>query len=219
VRRLFARLHDAYRAQGLWLPLVAARWLLRPEYLVSVRDLERGTPTFAVRDDVRWAPLGEADLPALVALSPTLTEADVRRMWAEGQECHTCWIDDVLVFYRWDSTEPAYLPYLDRTFLPRPGDLLVGQLYTHPAYRSQGVSSASSALVMPRLRARGARRSVTLIAWWNRAGIHVTRDKYGHRVVGTIGSWRLGPWRRYFATGDVRLVGRTGFRVEEPPGE
>jgi GNAT superfamily N-acetyltransferase len=218
MRRLLSRLRDAYRAQGPQLPLVAARWLVRPEYLVIVRDLGRGTPTFEARDDVRWAPLGEADLPALLEISPTLTEADVRRLWAEGQECLTAWIGDTPVFYRWDSAGPSYLPYLDRTFLPRPGDLLLSQVFTHPAYRTRGLLSASSALVVPRARERGARRVVALVAWWNRPTLHVARDKYRHTVAGTVGYWHLGPWRRYFTTGLVRLDGHGGIRVDEPPG-
>ena len=219
MRRLLSRLRDAYRAQGSWLPLAAARWMVRPEYVVIVRDLGRGTPTFETRDDVRWALLGEADLPALLAISPTLTEADVRRLWAERQECLAAWIGDTLVFYRWDSARPAYLPYLGRTFLPRPGDLLLSQVFTHPAYRTRGLLSASSPLVVPRARERGARRVVALVAWWNRPTLHVARDKYRHTVAGTVGYWQLGPWRRSFATGAVRLVGRTGVRVEGPPGD
>lgn len=217
MRRLLSRLRDAYRAQGPRLPLVAARWLVRPEYLVIVRDLGRGMPTFEARDDVRWAPLVEADVPALLRISPTLTEPDVRRLWAEGQECLTAWIDDTLVFYRWDSAGPAYLPYLDRTFLPRPGDLLLSQVFTLPEYRTRGLLSASSAFVVSRARERGARRVVALVAWWNRPTLHVAREKYRHTVAGTVGYWRLGPWRRSFATGAVRLVGRTGIRVEGPP--
>src|SRR5687768_13361460 len=103
MRRILARLRDAYRAQGPRLPLVAARWLVRPEYVVVVRDLGRGTPTFEPRDDVRWSLLSEDDLPALLALSPALREADVRRMWGEGQECLTAWVRGQLVFFRWDS--------------------------------------------------------------------------------------------------------------------
>jgi hypothetical protein len=218
MRRFLSRLRDAYRAQGPRLPLVAARWLVRPEYLVVVRDLSQGTPTFEARDATHWSLLSEADLPAILALSPALTEREIRRLWAEGQECLTCWIDGELVFYCWNTAGPAYLPYLHRTFVPRSGDLLLSQIYTHPAYRTRGLLSASSPHFVPRARERGARRTVGLVAWWNRIPLHVARDKYRYTVVGTIGYWRLGPWRRYFSTGLVRLEGRSGVRVEELPG-
>jgi hypothetical protein len=219
MRRFLAHLRDAYRAQGRRLPLVALRWLFRPEYVVIVRPLARGTPSFEVRDTVRWAPLEGADVPAVLAMSPTLTDDEIRRLWAEGQECLTCWVDGRPVFYRWDTAGPAYLPYLDRTFLPRPGDLLLSQVFTHPAYRDRGLLSASSGVVVPRARERGASRVVALVAWWNAPPLHVARDKYRHTVAGTVGYWRLGRWRRYFSTGAVRLEGRTGIRVEEPPGD
>lgn len=218
MRRLIAHLHDAYRAQGLRLPLAAARWLVRPTYLVIVRPVARGGPSLAGHDAARWAPLREADLPAILALSPTLTEAEVRRLWAEGQECLACWIDGTLVFYRWDTVRPAYLPYLHRTLLLRPGDLYGGRAYTHPAYRNRGLLSASSAVITPRLRERGVTRVIAVVASWNAPSLHAARFKMGHAVAGTVGYWRLGPWRRAFATGAVRLVGRTGIRVEELPG-
>ena len=215
---LLSRLRDAYRAQGSRMLLVGPRWLIRPEYLVIVRDLGRGTPVFAADGATRWSWLREADVPGVLAIHPVLTEADIRRMWAEGQECLTCWVDGAPVFYRWDTTDPAYLPYLDRTFLPRPGDLLISQAFTHPAYRGRGLLSASSAFAVPRARERGAARVVALVAWWNSPTLHVARDKYGHTVPGTVGYWNVGRWRRYFATGAVRLDGREAIYVEDASG-
>jgi hypothetical protein len=76
----------------------------------------------------------------------------------------------------------------------------------------------SPAHVVPRTKEQGAEREVALVAWWNAPTLHVARVKYDYGVVGTVGYWRLGPWRRYFSAGGVRLVGRTGIRIEEPPG-
>ena len=217
MHRLLSRLLDAYRTLGPRTLLVGPRWLIRPEYLVIVRDLGRGTPTFAPDEAARWSWLREADIPGVLAINPALTVAGIRRMWAEGQECLTCWIDGGPVFYRWDTTGPAYLPYLGRTFLPRPGDLLISQVFTHPAYRGRGLLSASSAIAVPRARQRGATRVVALVAWWNGPPLHVARDKYGHTVAGTVGYWNIGRWRRHFTTGGGRLDGRTGIRVEDGP--
>ena len=219
MRAFLAHLRDAYQAQGARLPLVAIRWLIRPEYLVTVRPASRVAPAWAGSDELRWVPLEEAHLPAILALSPTLTETEIRRLWAEGQECLTCWIDDTLVFFRWVTTEPAYQAHLHRTFLPGPGDLLGWGIYTHPAYRNRGLMSASSAAMMPLVTERGVRRVIALIAFWNAPSLHATVVKIGNTVAGTVGYWRVGPWRRPFATGAVRLVGRTGFRVEDLPGE
>ena len=217
--RLLSRLRDAYRAQGPMLPLAALRWLVRPEYLVIVREYGPDTPTYQARANVRWALLTEADLPALLDLSSSLSESDVRRLWSEGQECQACWIDEALVFYRWDSMGPAYLSFLKRTYLPRPGDVLLSHAYTHPDHRARGLLSASSTVVAPRVRARGAVRVVALVAWWNRPTLHVALDKYRHTVVGSVGYWNLGPWRWYFSTGRVRLPGDGGLLVAEPVGE
>jgi hypothetical protein len=215
--RFLAQLRDAYRAQGPRLVLVAGRWFVRPEYLMVVGELGQGRRAYDAHEEAHWTLLQEGNLPALLAMSPFLTEAEIRRLWAEGQECQTCWIDGAPVFYRWDTCGPAYLPYLDRTFLPRSGDQFVSQVFTHPAFRARGLLSASRAYVEPRMREQGARREVALVAWWNAPPLHVARGKYDFGVVGTVGYWRLGPWRRHFATGAVRLVGRKGIRVEERP--
>jgi hypothetical protein len=59
---------------------------------------------------------------------------------------------------------------------------------------------------------------IVLVASWNAPSLHAARVKIRHTVAGTVGYWRLGPWRRSFATGAVRLEGRTGVRVDEQPG-
>jgi hypothetical protein len=53
-------------------------------------------------------------------------------------------------------------------------------------------------------RDAGVRRWVWLAAWWNRRSLALA-EQFASRVEGTVGYWKLGPWRRYFASGRSRL--------------
>jgi hypothetical protein len=53
-------------------------------------------------------------------------------------------------------------------------------------------------------RDAGVRRWVWLAAWWNRRSLALA-DQFASRLEGTVGYWKLGPWRRYFASGRIRL--------------
>jgi hypothetical protein len=56
-----------------------------------------------------------------------------------------------------------------------------------------------------------------MVAPWNRPARHVMHDKTGRTVIGTIGYWQVGPWRRYFARGAVTLAPDGSITVEVSP--
>jgi len=216
--RLFYRLLDVYRTLGLRRTLwVTPSWLIRREFLVLVRDLRLPLPDLPACGPMRWAPLTEADIPQVCAINPAMTEAEIRRRWGEGQECLLCWVGDSLAHYRWESTRPAYLPYLGKIFQVLEGDILISEAFTHPAFRGRGINSLASILALHRARARGLRRSIALVAWWNTPAMRSSWQKAGRVIVGTTGYWNLGLCRHYFATGDVGLDegGGVSIRLSE----
>jgi hypothetical protein len=158
--------------------------------------------------------LTDPDVPRLVAMDPTLTLSEIRRRLAEGQECHLCWSRDALAHYRWEATGPVHLPFLGLTLRLLPGDVCATWVFTDSAFRALGVHTATTLAALHRLRSRGLRRTVSLVAWWNDAGLRVTRNRAGRNIVGAVARWQVGPWRRHVAEGAVRFDAPGSVSVE-----
>ena len=211
-RRAVDRAVDGIRLHGLGRALaMAPRWLVRREYLVLARDLTTPLPALPP-EPVRWSALGVNHLAALRALDPDLSEDEIRRRWREGQHTEGGWDGDRLVYARWETRGPTYLPYLGCVLRPSPTDLLVVEQFTHFLARGRGIATAASLRSLHRAREAGCRRSLALVAWWNEPALRVTRDHMGRRIMGTVGFWNLGITRHYFATGEPR-VGPHGVSV------
>jgi hypothetical protein len=206
VHPLIFRLLEANRALGfrrvLWIIL---RWLVRKEYFALVRDLRLPIPDVPSHPPMRWTILTGAEIPTVSAINPLMSKDEIRRRWEEGQECFLCWIGSSLVHFRWETTKPAYLPYLDKTLQLLKDDLLVSDVFTHPTFRGSGIHSVSSYMGLRRSRDRGFARSIAIVAWWNAPSLRVTWQKAGYAVAGTVGYWNIGPWRYYFVSGNVWL--------------
>jgi len=215
IRRFYHRLLDANRTLGLrrlfW---VAPRWLIRQEYLVCVRDLHQPLPEIPMRESLRWTIFTEAQTDLVLAINPALSETHIRRRLKEGQECLLGWMGESLVYYRWyaAATSP-YLPYLGKTFRLLQGDVNGTDGFTHPAFRGQGIHTASVIVALRRARDLGLSRFISVVGWWNVPASRANLQKSDHSVVGTVGFWNAGLWRHYFATGAVCLEGGTDVYV------
>ena len=199
----------------LW---IVPGWMIRREYLVLVRNLRLPLPEIPSGESMEWTTLTEAVIPSVLAINPALSEAGIRRLWAEGQECLLCCMSGALAHYRWDTTTSAYLPYLGKTLSVLEGeDTIDSESFTHPAFRGRGMYSVSTIMALHRARDRGLTRSIGIVAWWNAPSLLVHLSKAGCTVAGTVGYWNMGLWRRYFATGDVCLD--KGASIYVRPGE
>jgi hypothetical protein len=203
---LIFRFLEANRILGLMRMLrTVPLWLVRRDYFVFVRDLRLPLPDIPAHPAVRWSILTEAEMPAVHTIHPLMSEAEIRRRWNEGQECLLFWLGQSLVHLRWDTTKPTYLPYLGKTVQPLNGDLLVTEVFTHPAYRRSGIHSVSSVVGLHRSRERGLTRSVAFVASWNAPSMRVTGEKSAYSVVGRVGYWKIGGLRYYFVSDNVSL--------------
>lgn len=220
-REAARRLQQLALAAGGWpmLPAVAA-WLLRTEYLVITLDLTAPPPA-ATSDrppgDARWALVTEAETDHLAAAQPFLAPAEIRGRLRAGLRCAAVWVNDTIVHHQWYATAAIPLPFLGRELEPRRGDIMLVEAFTHPAFRRQGLLSATLRWHVAQAARAGYRRGITFVAGWHRASLRVHAGM-GSRVVGTVGFWRLGSWRRYFATGAVGLTGTGRLRIAEPGG-
>jgi hypothetical protein len=209
----FFRLRETVQLLGWRLAWVGPLWAVRPRYLVLTRSLDGPLPPVPPRPDLRCSTLTEADVPSLTAVDPGLDIAEIRRRLDEGQACHLYWIGESLAHYRWEATRLAYLPYLGLTLRLLPGDMCSTWTFTAPAFRGAGLMTVTSPASLHRMHAQGARRAVSVVAWWNTPSMRVTRQTAGRAVVGAVGCWRIGRWRRYFAEGAVRLDGHRAFHI------
>jgi GNAT superfamily N-acetyltransferase len=216
LRRAVSRLRDARYAVGIArLAWTAPRWLIRRQFLVTVKDLSDPLPSISLLPDVAWRRLAKVEVPRLLASSPTLSPAEIQRRLQEGQECWVGWMGEAAAHWRWETREEAYLPYLHRVIRPLEGDLWVADVYTHPPRRRRGLYTTATVMAMHRAREQGHRRLIGLIAAWNRPALRVAEVRLRREVVGTVGYLALGPWRPPIVSGSVRLDDQG--RVFVPP--
>jgi GNAT superfamily N-acetyltransferase len=204
LRPLGRRAQDTWAATGHRFPIVAATWLVRREYLITVRPVD-GSESVPRLPGVRWGPIEDPAQLRAGDGDPWPARPEVRRRLAEGQECWAAWIAGELAHWRWEAVRPIFLPYLGISLRPQAGDLCVVDVYTAPRYRGQGLHTAGTFLALQRARARRLTRLVGLVAWWNAPARHVMEGKTARTVVGSVGYWTVGPGRRYFVRGGVQL--------------
>ena len=213
-RALLARFSELARMLGWRLPWIAIVWLIRPKFLVLVRDLSQPLPPGQPYSVTRQSVLTEAEIEAIAAINERMTPTEVRRRLADGQVCHLEWVGSALAHYRWEVTRLTYIPYLHRTFHPRAGQVLGDLVFTAPSFRGRGIDSFAAVTALHRMRTEGLREAISIIAWWNSVELRVSRRRWGTSVVGAIGYWNLGLKRRYFAEGAVRLDSPSSFCID-----
>jgi GNAT superfamily N-acetyltransferase len=218
VFRIGCRFHEALRIVGLpTLLRIGPGWLARRSFLVLARDLEDDLPDVTSVPGVSWSSLEETHVPTLLAANPLLTGDEVRRRLHDWQACRLAWIGGVLAHYHWGATGRPYLPYLHRRVRLHPGDYLVAETFTAPAFRRRGLHTAASLRCLQEARALGFARLVGFIASWNTPSLIVAQRRMGRRVVGVAGSWALGPLRFGFTRGAVTRVGDLVALAAGPP--
>ncbi len=185
---------------------VIPRWAVRPEFFVLLIDLRAPLPTVPTIENARLSLLTESEIPCVKAINPALSEVEIRRRLTEGQKCMLWRIGGSPAHYWWYATAPIYLPYLRKTFQPAAGDIFTTDIFTHPAFRRQGLLRWSIILTSREAREKGFMRRLSMVAYWNAPTLQAVRGVAG-KVVGTVGYWNVGFWRHYVATGEVRLDG------------
>ncbi|HWC04506.1 MAG TPA: GNAT family N-acetyltransferase [Methylomirabilota bacterium] len=196
---------------------IGPRWLVCRRYLAIVAELRDLAPERARPREIRVTALDDAAVPAVSALDSAMTADEVARRLREGQRCTLGWWGCELAHYRWDCTGAVHLPYLGRALKPGQDDQVVVGIYTGPAFRGRGIAGAVMMDVIRRARGVGVGRLVWLAAWWNTRSLALT-EQVASRVVGTVGYWVVGPCRRYFAAGEVRIGADGAVRIDVVSG-
>lgn len=211
------RLADICQTLGVKAFWTIPRWLVYRQFLVLVKDLSLPLPEPPGRTILYWTTAQDPDIPLLRTINPALAETEIHRRWDEGLECFLAWAEGTPVHYRWYATRKAYLPYLGRTLLLDDGDHLIVEVFTHPSFRGSGLHSTASAWCLHRSQTLGFARSIGIVASWNTPCLRVAWGKAGRVPAGTVGYWKLGPWRSYFVSGEVRLDSGGTLRLDPAP--
>jgi GNAT superfamily N-acetyltransferase len=189
-------------------------WLLRRRYLfygitpADARPLP--SPPLPFRLDI----LLEQEIPDLVALRPDrYTPEGLLRRIHRGHLGLVGRSGTEIVHLRWVFVGAAWLPYLSRRLLLAPGEGLLDEVYTVPAWRRRGVETAAAQQTQRLLRARGFGRVLGVIASWNRAPLRLA-ERQGYQKLGEGGYWTLFGYRKFFWEGKV-ADGRGGLVVGE----
>ena len=183
---------------------IAPRWVVCRRYLCLVADLGELALESPGHPMIRVTVLDPSDASLLGTVDPRMTCDEVTRRLDEGQQCSVGWWGDELAHYRWDAIRPVYVPYLGRVLRPSDGDQIVVGIYTAAAFRGRGLAGAVMMDASRRARAGGISRLAWLAAWWNARSLALA-DQFRSQVVGTVGYWALGRYRRYFAGGQVHF--------------
>lgn len=181
-----------------------ALWAFKREYVVLIRDLDAPLPPVPPHEHLEWTPLREVHVQQLLRMNPLFSAMELNRRLLDGQECLLCWFGDDLVHYRWETTESIFLPYLGTRLKLLEHDSLVTEVFTHPAFRGVGIDSVGSIMALHKAKKKGCKRSIALVATWNKPSLRTSGEKTGRKVVGKVGYWAMGK-NRYFVTGHVQL--------------
>jgi hypothetical protein len=152
-----------------------------------------------------WTALGRAAMEEVASISPGVALGQLRRWHDDGHLCLGLHDSGVLLQCRWFATSAMPVPSLGLTWEPRPGDCLAFGAVSRPDIRRRGIYGTLSARRTTLGTERGVRRSIALIAWWNRPPLKGTH-RMGYRPIGAVVLWKLGPFTVHTASGRARIL-------------
>ncbi len=193
-RGVVRRVPDVIRAQGLrglfWRGLAVTFYR---RLLVFSRDIA-GPPTQSARVELGFELLDRDGIADYLALRPDQTAKEVERRLAAGQRCAVARHRGELVSARWFAIRRAEMPYLELAFELPEGVGHTFDLFTTPATRGMGITRATRVYFEEMLRAEGCHTLLGTSLPENAAGRALV-EAAGYRLLGTMGSVRLGPLR------------------------
>jgi GNAT superfamily N-acetyltransferase len=204
VRESLEKLSSVARAVGpVKAGAAAAAWLVARRFRIFVVDVDRIVHK-PLEDG--WEELGERAAALIPQINPGARPQTIRRLLEQGATCYAARRGGRIVHYRWYTSQPVWLDFLQLRWVPQPGDYTTLSAFTIPEYRGRGLSRRYSDAGLARARASGLKRAVFTVAWWNVPAVVLERDRTATRV-GDVTLWKLGPWRVHSRSGAVTIEG------------
>ena len=155
---------------------------------------------------VEWelSKLSISELPAYHAYHPGANLDELRGRLERGGCCFVMRHDGRIIHTCWIVKGTERIEYLDCEVRIGPDLGYAYEAFTVPEFRGRGVAAARTRLMETDLVAAGYRGIVATVHLDNPAALRFN-FRAGYRVIGTVGFFRLGPWRRYFLRIDKTL--------------
>lgn len=195
--RIWRRIKEVLRQErlgSLWFKLLGETVYRR---LLLVERVLEGGDTCGDETTGRLSLLGAGDLPRHALFRPDADLNDIGVRLDRGDLCFAMSIGDEIAHACWITGKHAQIDYLECEVMLRPDGCLAYDAYTKPAFRGRGIAGARTRRMEPHLMKCGYRRLLSVIGPENRQSLYFNTAA-GHQIVGVMGYYQLGAWRRYF---------------------
>lgn len=140
------------------------------------------------------------DLPRYVTFRPGSDLGELRQRLDRGESCFVMEIGEEIAHACWIANTRTRIEYLDCEVDLPPDTCYAYESYTRPGFRGRGIAGARVRRMEPELIRMGYRRALAVVGPENYRAIYFNTAA-GNEIVGALGYYQLGPWRRYFNRG------------------
>jgi GNAT superfamily N-acetyltransferase len=180
---------------GLWFKALYGSGVYRWCFITYSR-VDTKSPA-ATRVLVECATLAPEELDEYVTLRPDQEPAQISARLDDGHLCFVARHEGRIVAASWVCGTRAYLDFLGCELEFADDVYYHYDIFVLPEFRGQDVPNAVGALRLATVAHAGYTRSIGVVWRYNRAVMRGVR-KLPLQVIGTVGVYRLGPWRRHF---------------------
>jgi hypothetical protein len=197
-RQALVRAVELARNQGLkvlWIKILGETVYRRVLFIEDV--LNRPLPPLESIPKIDLSELRENEIDQYLSLRPDHSAEETSRRLRSG---HRCWVTrdhGRVVSALWLVTGRAFIRPLGCEISLAPDEIYGYDSFTDPGDRGQHLPAARARLIRPMLEAEGFRRRLSVAVPEDLVAMSNTR-RNGFRPIGTMGYFRVGPWRRYF---------------------
>ena len=198
VRQALARAVEVARWKGLkvlWFKILGETVYRRVLFVEGI--LNRPPPPLEFMPSIEISELRENEIDDYRSLRSDETAYEIGRRLRSG---HRCWVtryDGRIATAWWGVTGRAFIDPLGCEILLASDEIYTYGSFTDPRYRGQHLPAARYWLLRPMLEAEGFCRFLGIVEPDDPAAVRHSQ-RSGLSTIGTVGYFRIGPWRRYF---------------------
>lgn len=195
--RIWHRVKEVLHQEGLrslWFKVLGETVYRR---LLLVERVLEGGDTRGDEATGRLSLLCADDLPRYALFRSDADLKDIAGRLDRGDLCLVMSVGKQIAHACWITSKHTQIDYLECEVMLSPDMCMAYDAFTKPAFRGRGIAGARTRQMEPYLIKSGYRRLLSAIGPENRQSLYFNTAA-GHQIVGVMGYYQLGPWRRYF---------------------